>query len=145
MSETDKDLPIEVEVQPDISEHVSDPKLRAVLAKYSQSTTTITISPIPDPEQFAGYEKVLPGSADRILSMAENKSAHKQKMEEKTLIAETGYKNLGQKFGFVLVLAGIIMGGICILAGHGILGTILGAAPIVSIASIFVIGKKSHK
>jgi hypothetical protein len=32
--------------------------------------------PLPRPEDFAAYERVLRGAADRILKMAENQAAH---------------------------------------------------------------------
>lgn len=40
--------------------------------------------PIPPPQTMAGYETALPGSADRILKMAEEQSAHRQEMEKET-------------------------------------------------------------
>src|SRR5258705_11795241 len=39
-------------------------------------TQTIYQGPLPPPENFAAYEHVLPGAADRILKMAENQAAH---------------------------------------------------------------------
>lgn len=39
--------------------------------------------PIPPPELFEGYEKVLPGSAHRILAMAEQSLAHDIAMNKK--------------------------------------------------------------
>ena len=39
--------------------------------------------PIPPPNIIEGYEKIVPGSADRIISMAERQSEHRQKMEQK--------------------------------------------------------------
>lgn len=37
--------------------------------------------PIPHPRILKGYEEILPGSADRILTMAENQSKHRQAIE----------------------------------------------------------------
>ena len=34
--------------------------------------------PLPHPEDLAKYEQVLPGAADRIISMAEQQAAHRQ-------------------------------------------------------------------
>ena len=38
--------------------------------------------PIPPPNIIKGYEEILPGSADRIIAMAENQSKHRQKWKK---------------------------------------------------------------
>ncbi|MFQ7172706.1 MAG: DUF2335 domain-containing protein [Thomasclavelia ramosa] len=48
-----------------------------------QEITSVSYSgPIPHPSDFEQYERVLPGAADRILTMAENQSAHRQTLEK---------------------------------------------------------------
>jgi len=42
--------------------------------------------PIPPPSMMKQYEETLPGSADRILKMAENQSEHRQWMEKKNYL-----------------------------------------------------------
>lgn len=58
--------------------------------------------PIPPPSIIEGYERVLPGSADRIITMAEKQSEHRQKMEEKMISAESRDSLLGVIFAFLL-------------------------------------------
>ena len=41
--------------------------------------------PIPPPSMMEQYEGTLPGSADRILKMAENQSEHRQSLEKQRL------------------------------------------------------------
>ena len=36
------------------------------------------IAPLPPPEEFAKYEEILTGAADRILSIAERQAGHRQ-------------------------------------------------------------------
>lgn len=43
----------------------------------AQHTSIQYSGPIPHPSDFEKYEKVLKGSADRILAMAENQSIHR--------------------------------------------------------------------
>ena len=43
---------------------------------------SVRSGPIPTPEVLGQYEEVLPGSADRIMSMAENQQGHRHRMEE---------------------------------------------------------------
>lgn len=44
--------------------------------------------PIPPPNILSGYEKLLPGAADRILSMAENQTRHRHSIEKKIVETE---------------------------------------------------------
>lgn len=53
------------------------PALRAVHSLEMR----ITSGPIPSPEVFREYEDILPGSADRILAMAELQQAHRHSLE----------------------------------------------------------------
>ncbi|MHB8129171.1 MAG: DUF2335 domain-containing protein [Mobilitalea sp.] len=39
--------------------------------------------PLPPASEFERYERVCPGAADRILSMAENEEAHRHRTEDR--------------------------------------------------------------
>jgi len=88
--------------------------------------------PIPAPEVIAGYEKVLPGSADRIIKMAEKEQAHRQKLERRNQLFQTGLTFIGQLFAFSMGMAGVA-GGVYLvnnnksIAGFGVFFTSLGA------------------
>ena len=45
--------------------------------------------PLPPAEQIRAYEEVLPGSADRILGMAERQQAHRLELEKMTVSEAT--------------------------------------------------------
>jgi len=98
--------------------------------------------PIPPPNIIAGYEKILPGAADRILAMAENQSKHRQEMEKKMIEAESRDSLLGIIFGFSLgigcIIAAIIMA-IVYPQGVGVVaGAVLGVTGVGSIAGIVI-------
>jgi len=81
--------------------------------------------PIPHPSDLERYEAVLPGAADRLISMAEEESKHRQKQEAEILQANiraqqrqfdlaesrtkaTSYSDtLGQALGAIVSLASI--------------------------------------
>lgn len=67
--------------------------------------------PLPPPAVFAAYEETLSGAADRILSMAEKQSSHRQEMEHKSLKSSSCQATLGQVFAFILALVVILSGG----------------------------------
>lgn len=49
--------------------------------------------PLPPPALFEHYEKALPGSADRILKLAENEQTYRHDWEKKALDAQKGDTN----------------------------------------------------
>jgi len=68
---------------------------------------------LPAPETFSAYDKVLPGAAERILTMAEKAQSHRHEMERDTF--ETVRENVvrGQWFALLLGLTGLCWGGGC--------------------------------
>ncbi|MEY8283230.1 DUF2335 domain-containing protein [Lachnospiraceae bacterium 50-23] len=98
--------------------------------------------PIPPPNIIEGYEKVLPGSADRIISMAERQSEHRQKMELKMINAESRDGLLGVVFAFMLglgcIIAAVIMVFLVPQNAGAIAGALLGVTGIGSITSSFI-------
>ena len=86
--------------------------------------------PLPPPEMLAEYDAVLPGGADRIVSMAEDQSAHRRRMESR-----------GQMFGFVLALVAILGGIGLILDGKSTAGLVPLVGALGGLAGIFVYGE----
>ena len=79
---------------------------------------------------YGEYNRVLPGSADRILTMAERERAHRVALESTALDASAKDSKLGQHFGFFLAL--LCVGGGIYLAAQG--QTIAAVALIVASA-----------
>jgi uncharacterized membrane protein len=69
--------------------------------------------PVPSPETFAKYEQILPGAADRLLTMAEKEGDHRRALELKQTDAAIATMKRGQIFGvsafFVCLGAGVLM------------------------------------
>ena len=98
--------------------------------------------PLPAPEDFEAYEKVLPGSTDRIITMAE-KSLDSRIANEKTIIDNRlKQSGRGQIFGFVLALFFGIIALILALTEHEVLAGIIAGTDIVSLAVIFVLNRE---
>lgn len=60
--------------------------------------------PIPPPAILKQYEEMQPGSADRILKMAEKQSEHRMELEKKAIGGQVDQSKRGQVFGFILAL-----------------------------------------
>jgi uncharacterized membrane protein len=64
--------------------------------------------PIPPPDIIEKYERIIPGSADRIMTMAEKQAAHRQAMEKKMIESESRDGLLGIIFAFLLGIGCLI-------------------------------------
>ena len=64
---------------------VAIPESKEELEKLLVAVSQEFAGPIPPPSMMKQYEGTLPGSADRILKMAENQSEHRQSLEKQKL------------------------------------------------------------
>jgi uncharacterized membrane protein len=63
-----------------------DPKERQKVAQLVSVVFQRHFSgPLPPPEILAQYNEIVPGAAERILKMAEEQSAHRRGLEDKTI------------------------------------------------------------
>ena len=139
-SESDASESVEVDV-PSKSEDIETEDSREI-KKIAQVIAQEFSGPIPPPNIIAGYEDVSPGSADRIIRMAEQQSVHRQQMELIQIKAESRDSLLGVIFAFMLGIGCIIA---CIImvvkvpdAAGVICGSLLGVTGIGSIVTAFL-------
>ena len=93
---------------------------------------------IPHPSIVARWEKVVPGSADRILTLSEDHQGHRMEMERVMFAEFIGREKLGMWFYFIIALVMIIGGIAVILAGYSTAGLVALAAPVATIAGAFI-------
>jgi uncharacterized membrane protein len=101
--------------------------------------------PLPDSETMTAYNQIIPNGADRIMIMAENQSAHRISIESSLVKSQSQQSSRGQIFGFIIGLVGLISGSLLIYLGHTAGGSIIGGGTVVSLVTVFVLGKKSQK
>lgn len=112
--------------------------------------------PIPPPQALEAYERVLPGAAERILSMAERQSAHRQDLEAKAVNAQIGdmgaarsEARLGQAFGLIIGLTAIGAGtAVAVLnpdVSGAVTGSVIGGSGVVGLVTAFIIGRKHER
>ena len=105
--------------------------------------------PIPHPDIIEKYERILPGSADRIITMAEKQAAHRQSMEKKMIESESRDGLLGIIFAFLLgmgcLIACIVV--VCLVPKNAgaIAGAFLGVTGIGSITTGFIQSARRQK
>src|ERR1700687_4427800 len=75
---------------------------------------TLFQGPLPRPEDFAAYERVLPGAADRILKMAEKQGDHRQLLERRVIWGDLIKAMMGPVLAY-LTFAGSMFGAVYLL------------------------------
>lgn len=84
-------------------------QLPAEAKQFIASIEMHSSGPLPHPSILEGYEKVEPGSANRIISMTENQMEHRFEMESRRHdIYEQGEKR-GSILAFIVTIGGLIL------------------------------------
>ena len=104
--------------------------------------------PIPDPDTLAGYEQIMPGLADRIVTMAEQQGEHRRQLEHQRITAQIAdgrasrnEARIGQVFGLVIGLAAIAAGAYLALNEAQWVGGFIGTGGVMGLVAVFVKGR----
>lgn len=89
--------------RPDPEDRISVTQISTLLANVSMSR-----SPYPSAEMLAEYERFQPGFADRIIDKIDKQTEHRQTLEMLGAQGDERRKNLGQWFGFITAVLGIL-------------------------------------
>lgn len=115
------------------------------LVAVVQSRITSFSGPLPPPECFEQYEQVLPGSAERILAMAEKQQNHRIEQEKFVLSKKIKISGRGQIFGFIalILLIGVSVLFMCndMKEWAGVLSTVT----LATIVGLFINGKINNQ
>lgn len=89
---------------------------------------------MPPSVEVESYERILPGAADRIFSMAEEYAGHQGRLESKAI----EYQASDQKWGRIVALIAVVLVlAVCVYAlhlGHVDFATELGTWTVVALA-----------
>lgn len=132
-----------IQVNPKIFQGVNKRKKTEILK--SVSVSMMHSGPLPDPQSLSSYDQLIPNGADRIMKMAEKQQDHRMKIERTAIGRQTFQSFMGQIFGFLIGLAGIGSGTFLAYNGFTTVGTVIAGGTVVSLVSVFVIGRKSRK
>ena len=120
--------------------------VKTLVLKRISSSVSMT-GPLPPPSILAGYEQVLPGAAERIVSMAEKEQDHRHSFDNKCQKTDSRDSLLGILCGFVLGVAALVAGVIVIMRVPNkvgaVTGSVLGISGIGSIVATFISGTKA--
>jgi uncharacterized membrane protein len=93
--------------------------------------------PLPTSREFAGYEQVLPGAANRILAITEKEAEHRRENQDKLVSASIRYTGRGQIFALIISILSLIGVGLSIYFSAPIASIAPAVIAITGLASIF--------
>lgn len=64
-----------------------------------ETTTSLWAGPVPDPRTLEEFEQILPGSADRLVVMAEKEQAYRHEIGRRRLAIVLGASGLDSRSG----------------------------------------------
>ena len=105
--------------------------------------------PIPPVEEIRQWEEVLPGAAERFLTLLEQQTQSEIENDEKTIELQRDViwwnvrlLRTGQIFGFIIAMTAILSGASLVYSGHDVAGTIMGGTGVASLVGLFLYRKK---
>ncbi len=91
------------------------------------------------------YNDVLPGVADRIISMAEQQETHRLFLEKTAILGDSRRAYLGLVAGLAVALTGFGVVAYVATIGQPWLGGLIGVLDIGSIVYIFIHGSRERR
>jgi uncharacterized membrane protein len=119
---------------------IESPRGRAVLEERSEFS-----GPLPHPEIFERYEATCPGAADRILTMAENQSNHRQQIEKSFIFSRNKQSMAGTYMAGLIAITAIICGTILLLNDKNIQGIVVIVTTAITFFGTSIYGKHENK
>lgn len=101
--------------------------------------------PLPPPAVLQEYDQVLPGLAERIVTLAEKQSAHRQALEKGVVEANIRNEARGQHYGLIIGLV-IGVGALVLIGlGHSGIGLSIVIAELAAFVGVFIYGKRQQR
>jgi uncharacterized membrane protein len=101
--------------------------------------------PLPSPDALFGYDQALPGTADRIITLAEREASHRHSLEQRLLSIQSRNSIAGIASGLVLGLSGILGGVYAAVNGAGFAGAGVAFTALASLAGVFVAQRREER
>ena len=108
--------------------------------------------PLPPPQTLAQYEAILPGSAERLMTMAESQAEHRHKVEmtvvttaQSSISQESRRAYLGLTCAALIAIVLILCGTFLVYNGHDWAGTTMIVSTIASVVGVFVYGTQTRR
>lgn len=101
--------------------------------------------PLPPARELQAYEQVVPGSADRIIKMAEDEALHRRAQEQRLVKSSCGDSRRGLWLGFFIGMGALVLSGVIAIFANTSAGSLLAFASISSLVGVFVYGSRQKR
>ncbi|MBI5711777.1 MAG: DUF2335 domain-containing protein [Candidatus Eisenbacteria bacterium] len=101
--------------------------------------------PLPPPEQLEHYNRVLPGAAERIFTLAERQAEHRRNLESTVVTGNLRAQARGQLMGAMIVMVAMVIGGFLIHEGRPTEGFVSMFVPLAAVAGLFIWGRRRQE
>lgn len=102
-------------------------------------------SPLPPPEIIERYEKILQGSADRILTMTEKQSEHRRELEKSVVEADIKSSKTGLWLAGSVTTIIILCATYLAINNHEATASVMVGTTIVALSTNFIYGSVARK
>lgn len=129
----------------EIIEKVPEQEKSFVLARLTSITMSMEsyyTSPIPRPEDLQKYNEINPKAGEILFNGFEKQQSHRRALEKEIVGRQLNQNGRGQIFAFIISLAFALAAWDLGKTDHDWLGGILGGATLVSLVTVFILGKK---
>jgi len=134
----ENDSPLGTELPAELLELIPEEKREKASLLIQASFSHYFQGPIPPPEVIKGYEKVLPGSANRIIAMAEKEQDYRHQFSSIIVKSNVFTERLGLGAAFTLALV-LSVGSIGLIYNDkNIEGLAIFIVEIVTLAGLFL-------
>lgn len=106
-------------------------------ARFSIRSVRIR-APLPPPELLRRYDEVVPGAADRILTLAEEEQRHQAALSR----GVSRYLLRGQLYGMLVCFAALGVVAFTAYLGHAVVAAILGGTTLTGVVTTFIVGRR---
>jgi uncharacterized membrane protein len=111
---------------------------RQLIARH----TLVHQGPLPHPAVLKQYDEIVPGAAERIITMAEQQARHRQELETRVIRTDNLKSLLGTIFAFVIAVAGFGGGLYAALSGQPFWGGAVSIGTLASVVVAFIYGTR---
>ncbi len=125
------------------AEIVSDPSiLRSPRVQEILLSMQFYRGPVPPAEQFAAYERAVPGSGMKLIELSSKALDAEIELNRSAQRGDFAEAKRGQWMAYSLAMATVLVGGFVVYSGAEWPGTLLGLGGLATIVYLFIQGKK---
>lgn len=106
--------------------------------KVQRQQVSVHSGPLPNPEDLQKYDLIVPGSAERILKMAEEEQNYRHEIERKFAKSSVRMALLGILFAFLSVVVLSFLVYYALHLGFGKEAATIAVGAIAAVASVFI-------